>query len=80
MYVFIALFSCFFCLAYFCLHYFFPFNTKPHSRDTLTVWKKISVQKEHQRFKPELEEEFEDSAGNVVTRKTFEDLKRQGLL
>jgi hypothetical protein len=26
------------------------------------------------------EEEFEDSKGNVVNKKTFEDLKRQGLL
>ena len=26
------------------------------------------------------EEEFEDSKGNVVNRKTYEDLKRQGLL
>ena len=26
------------------------------------------------------DEEFEDSAGNVVTRKMYEDLKRQGLL
>ena len=48
--------------------------------DHIAVWKKISVMKEQQRFKPELEEEFEDSAGNVVTRKTYEDLKRQGLL
>jgi len=26
------------------------------------------------------QEEFEDSAGNVVTKKTYEDLRRQGLL
>ena len=29
---------------------------------------------------PEQEEEFEDSLGNVIPKKTFEDLKRQGLL
>jgi len=27
-----------------------------------------------------LQEEFEDSAGNVVTKKTYEDLRKQGLL
>lgn len=44
------------------------------------VWKKLSVLKDEQRWKPEVEEEFEDSTGNVVSRKTYEDLKRQGLL
>ena len=27
-----------------------------------------------------LQEEYEDSQGNVVTKKTYDDLKRQGLL
>lgn len=36
--------------------------------------------KEDERWKPEVEEEFEDSAGNVVNKKTFDDLARQGLL
>lgn len=27
-----------------------------------------------------LQEEYEDSSGNVVNKKTYEDLKRQGLL
>ena len=27
-----------------------------------------------------LQEEFEDTVGNVVTKKTYEDLRRQGLL
>jgi len=31
-------------------------------------------------FKAEVEEEFEDEAGNVYNRKTYELLKRQGLL
>ena len=29
---------------------------------------------------PEAEEEFEDREGNVYNKKTYEDLKRQGLL
>jgi splicing factor 3A subunit 3 len=44
------------------------------------VWKKLSAVKETERFKPEQDEEYEDSAGNVVTKRIFEDLKRQGLL
>ena len=27
-----------------------------------------------------IQEEYEDSSGNVVNKKTYEDLKRQGLL
>jgi splicing factor 3A subunit 3 len=44
------------------------------------VWEKIKYQKTAERWQPEVEEEFEDSMGNVVNKKTFEDLKRQGLL
>lgn len=46
----------------------------------VTVWEKLKVQKLEERWQPEHEEEYEDSLGNVVNRKTFEDLKRQGLL
>lgn len=35
---------------------------------------------ELERFKPEVDEEYEDSQGNVVNKKTYEDLRRQGLL
>lgn len=44
------------------------------------VWEKLKTQKQGERWIPEQEEEFEDSLGNVVNKKTFEDLKRQGLL
>ncbi|CAF4901285.1 unnamed protein product [Pieris macdunnoughi] len=48
--------------------------------DALALWEKIKNQKEGERFVAENDEEFEDSQGNVVNRKTYEDLKRQGLL
>ncbi|VDD80100.1 unnamed protein product [Mesocestoides corti] len=48
--------------------------------DALALWQRIRTTKEAERWKPEVEEEMEDYAGNVVTRKTYEDLKRQGLL
>jgi splicing factor 3A subunit 3 len=31
-------------------------------------------------FRPDFDEEFEDTDGNVVNKKMFIDLKRQGLL
>ncbi len=31
-------------------------------------------------FKADVEEEFEDKEGNVYDRRTYEDLKRQGIL
>lgn len=31
-------------------------------------------------FKAETEEEFEDNDGNVYNKKTYEDLRRQGLI
>lgn len=48
--------------------------------DAMALWEKLKQQKRDEAWKPEHEEEFEDSAGNVVSRKIFEDLKRQGLL
>nr|CAD7263075.1 unnamed protein product [Timema shepardi] len=48
--------------------------------DALALWEKLKSQKQCERWQPEQEEEYEDSLGNVVNRKTFEDLKRQGLL
>jgi splicing factor 3A subunit 3 len=44
------------------------------------VWSKLKSQKSSERWQPDTEEEYEDSSGNVVNKKTYEDLKRQGLL
>jgi splicing factor 3A subunit 3 len=48
--------------------------------EAIQLWEKIKSQKNQERWVPEQNEEFEDSLGNVVTKKTYEDLKRQGLL
>jgi len=48
--------------------------------DAMSLWEKLKLQKYEEAWKPEHEEEFEDSKGNVVNKKTYEDLKRQGLL
>jgi len=48
--------------------------------DALALWERLKVQKTSGKWQADVEEEYEDSQGNVVNRKTFEDLKRQGLL
>lgn len=48
--------------------------------DALALWQKLKMNKETERWKPDTEEEFEDSSGNVVAKKVYDDLKRQGLL
>uniref|UniRef100_A0A674PRC1 Splicing factor 3a, subunit 3 n=1 Tax=Takifugu rubripes TaxID=31033 RepID=A0A674PRC1_TAKRU len=45
-----------------------------------SLWAKLKSQKALERWQPDTEEEYEDSSGNVVNKKTYEDLKRQGLL
>jgi len=49
-------------------------------QEALQLWERLRVKNEEDRFKPEVDEEYEDSQGNVVNKKTFEDLRRQGLL
>jgi splicing factor 3A subunit 3 len=44
------------------------------------VYEKLKDQIDAEVWNASNEEEFEDSEGNVLSRKTFEDLARQGLL
>lgn len=44
------------------------------------VWDKIKSVKNQERWLSTNEEEYEDRDGNVFNKKTYEDLKRQGLL
>lgn len=48
--------------------------------DALRLWNKLKEEKQKEKFLPSTEEEYEDSEGRVVNKKTYEDLKRQGLL
>ena len=47
--------------------------------EAIKLWEKLKRVKSVDKWKPDQEEEFEDTAGNVVSRKTYEDLRRQGL-
>jgi len=48
--------------------------------DAIVLWNKLRKDKWEEAWKGELEEEYEDKEGNVFNKKTFDDLKRQGLL
>jgi len=48
--------------------------------DALKLWNKLKEEKQKEKFQPSTEEEYEDTEGRVVNKKTYEDLKRQGLL
>jgi len=48
--------------------------------DAMKLWEKLKEIKNGERWQAEMEEEYEDKAGNVLNRKTFNDLKKQGLL
>ena len=46
----------------------------------VAVWDKIKAVKAQEKWLATNEEEYEDTEGNVFNKKTYEDLKRQGLL
>lgn len=48
--------------------------------EALRLHKKILNENYQKTFKPDYEEEFEDEEGNVLPRKVYIDLKRQGLI
>ncbi len=48
--------------------------------EALKLHQSLIENKKKENFKPEMEEEYEDSEGNVVYKKMFMDLKRQGII
>jgi len=48
--------------------------------DAIMLWQKIRKDSTTEVWKPDAEEEYEDKDGNVFSKKTYEDLKRQGLI
>jgi splicing factor 3A subunit 3 len=48
--------------------------------DAQELWSSLQNKLEHEQFDNVREEEYEDSNGNVLSRATYEDLARQGLL
>ncbi|KAI9102826.1 hypothetical protein DFS34DRAFT_591443 [Phlyctochytrium arcticum] len=48
--------------------------------DAYALWEKLKDGSKVEQFREDIMEEFEDADGNVFNKKTYEDLKRQGLL
>ncbi len=48
--------------------------------DVITLYNKIKDQLKDEEYVADMEEEFEDTQGNILNRRTYEDLARQGLL
>lgn len=44
------------------------------------LWKKIQERQGVNKWRPDLEEEYEDREGNIYNKKTYADLQRQGLI
>lgn len=44
------------------------------------VHKKLLMETEVSQFNPEYEEEYEDDDGHILKKKTYNDMKRQGLI
>ena len=49
-------------------------------RKRYVVYRKLQDGHQLELFRPDVEEEFEDTQGNVMTKRAYDDLKRQGLL
>ena len=56
------------------------FNEITSIHEAKQLWKKIQEQHRLRSWCPDLEEEYEDSHGNVYNKRTYADLQRQGLL
>eukprot|EP00300_Choanocystis_sp_HF-7_P006083 c14468_g1_i2.p1 GENE.c14468_g1_i2~~c14468_g1_i2.p1 ORF type:complete len:380 (-),score=116.11 c14468_g1_i2:190-1329(-) len=48
--------------------------------DAMNLYEKIKADLMVRAWKPEVEEEFEDTQGNVLNKKTYDDLRRMGML
>ena len=48
--------------------------------DAQELWRALREKLNQQQFDGSVDEEYEDSHGNVLSRKTYEDLARQGML
>jgi splicing factor 3A subunit 3 len=48
--------------------------------EALKLHQTLLVNKKKEVFKPEIEDEFEDEFGNVVNKRMYDDLVRQGVI
>lgn len=48
--------------------------------DALALHEKLMRESQEAQFRPDIEEEFEDNEGNLLNKKTYLDMKKQGLI
>ena len=51
-----------------------------HVQEAQELWERVREKQGGEKFKPEVEEEYEDREGNVYDKRTYNDLKKQGLI
>ncbi|OIV96822.1 hypothetical protein TanjilG_08683 [Lupinus angustifolius] len=56
------------------------FNEITSIEEAKDLWKKIQQKQGVTKWRPDLEEEYEDKEGNIYNKKTYTDLQRQGLI
>ncbi|KAJ8435174.1 hypothetical protein Cgig2_028360 [Carnegiea gigantea] len=55
-------------------------SCKMVGEDAKRLWERIQERQGLNKWRPDLEEEYEDQEGNIYNKKTFTDLQRQGLI
>ncbi|CAL5344132.1 unnamed protein product [Camellia sinensis] len=56
-------------------------STKSHQlSEAKQLWERIQERQGVNKWRPDLEEEYEDKEGNIYNKKTYTDLQRQGLI
>ncbi|KAM7268350.1 hypothetical protein ACFE04_010516 [Oxalis oulophora] len=56
------------------------FNEITSIEEAQELWKRIQERQGVNKWRPDLEEEYEDREGNIYNKKTYTDLQRQGLI
>uniref|UniRef100_A0A0E0D5Q9 Matrin-type domain-containing protein n=1 Tax=Oryza meridionalis TaxID=40149 RepID=A0A0E0D5Q9_9ORYZ len=56
------------------------FNEITSIQEAKELWEKIQQRQGLNKWRPDLEEEYEDQEGNIYNKKTYTDLQRQGLI
>ncbi|KGN58266.1 splicing factor SF3a60 homolog [Cucumis sativus] len=56
------------------------FNEITSIEEAKDLWKRIQERQGVNKWRPDLEEEYEDKEGNIYNKKTYTDLQRQGLI
>ncbi|CAH9140883.1 unnamed protein product [Cuscuta epithymum] len=56
------------------------FNEITSIEEAKQLWERIQERQGVNKWRPDLEEEYEDQEGNIYNKKTFTDLQRQGLI